>query len=136
MTRKVLLFATILLALALAPAMVAQTYQPVNLTVYKTVALPNALLEPGAYTMRFVDQAVSAVVIRSVNGPIIGIYHVVPTYRGIREDGVAVTVLPERGADRIAAWFDPASQSGWAFVYPHSKTTKVAQADESVITGK
>ncbi len=136
MSRKFLvLAASLCLVLVFAPALFAQD-NPVVLTVRQPVAIPNTVLEPGTYVMRFVNERENEVVIRAADGAPIGIFSVVDAYRANPTGDFQIDVQHADGGARIVSWFVPGSTLGWAFAYPHGKGAVVATTGHAAAEGK
>lgn len=126
------------LILALTPSMLSASTPNhlIVLTVHQPVAVPKGVLQPGVYDLRFNDENLMTVCLtRHSDQALVGLYSVMPDYRPEPTDHTVVEVNGNGSLDRIADWFEPGSDYGWAFSYAHARAPMVASADSAIVTG-
>jgi hypothetical protein len=119
-------------------AIATDTNNEVILSVSQPVAVPHAVLNPGTYTVRFVDQDMDTVLIRNAGGDAVAICDVIPAERDHATGGVAINVAHvENGQSRVVSWFLPGTTDGWQFVYPRNgKRAAMAQSSAGAAHGE
>ncbi len=110
----------------------------VSFTVRKPVLVPHAALEPGKYTVKFMDQDMGTVAIDSASGNRVGVFSVMPAERNQAARNVEVRVAHlENGKSRIVSWFLPGTTQGWEFIYPRAgHAVTVSQAKTGAVAGE
>ena len=121
MTRKWFVIAgVLLLALALVPTTPAQTLgKDMVWTVREPVALPETVLTPGTYQLRFVDMQYSIALLSRHDGTAVGLFQVMRADRpAVAYDPLVVVGRLADGSKAIAEWFYPGDLTGFRFLYP------------------
>ncbi len=109
------------------------------MTFNDAVEVPGAVLQPGTYVFKLMDDAANRNIVQVWNSDetkLVTTFIAISNYR-LKATGKTVVNFEERPSgspEAIKAWFYPGDKYGWEFVYPHKRALELAQANKYNVT--
>ena len=128
----------VLLVLAITPfALADENSKEFVLNVKQPVAVPNTILAPGHYDLRFTDDTnFDSVELFNSNGSLVGTYPVIPVIRNEPGNAAVTVQATARGVSRIEDWFYPGETWGFQLLYPRRSQVMTANVRAESEAGK